>query len=329
MNDRKQGAYGADSDILDYVLGTNFEIWAQGEVDLVSQYYGRDVCVYGLDGVVHGATAIMDATRDMLASYPDRLLLSDDVIWSGNRLEGYYASHRTLSPMTNRGDTLFGPATGRHVDMLEIADRFVEEGVITRAWSMRDNHALVAQLGHDPLAAATILAGRRDERSARWLSFEIDRLGRAGIDTEFLVPAAAAESAHEFAAQVVPSLWAPGGPGDLERFYQPYAVLHRSPTAVFSGREAVLDHYAGLRGAFNAVGASIDHVAMQSRAPGQLEVAARWTVAGQHVGPYLGLAATGRMALVLGASHWRVVQERIAIEWTVFDGLGVLAQLVD
>ena len=41
------------------------------------------------------------------------MLLVDDVIWSGNREDGYYSSHRIISPMTNEGPTLFGPEIGR------------------------------------------------------------------------------------------------------------------------------------------------------------------------------------------------------------------------
>ena len=32
--------------------------------------------------------------------------------------------------MTNRGDTVYGPATGRHVKIMNIADCYVEEGVV-------------------------------------------------------------------------------------------------------------------------------------------------------------------------------------------------------
>jgi hypothetical protein len=31
---------------------------------------------------------------------------------------------------------------------------------------------------------------------------------------------------------------------------------------------------------------------------------------------------------LLGGTHWRIENGRIAVEWTVFDGLGVLSQLV-
>ncbi len=161
MNTTKQGAYGADDDLVDYILGITFEIWEEGGAELIHQYYGADIVVYGLDGITRGAAAMVDGTRAMLEAFPDRLLLADDVIWSGSREEGYYSSHRIISPMTNKGATIFGPATDRHVRILTIADCVVEDGVITREWLLRDNHALVSQLGHDPIECARIVAGTK------------------------------------------------------------------------------------------------------------------------------------------------------------------------
>ena len=54
----------------------------------------------------------------------------------------------------------------------------------------------------------------------------------------------------------------------------------------------------------------------------------RWSVVAKHTAPYLGVAATGKEVLILGCSHWRVLDEKVVTSWSVFDGLGVLAQLV-
>lgn len=328
MTATRKGAYGADDDIVDYILGITFEIWEQRGVELIDQYYGRDVVVYTLEGVTEGVTVIVDGTRAMLESFPDRLLLADDVIWSGSRAEGWYSSHRILSPMTNRGDTAFGPATERRVKIMNIADCFVEEGVVTREWLMRDNSALLAQLGFDLHAAARVAAGRRDDRSRQWIAAEVDRLVRAGVVAAPAAPANPGVSAQAFATQLIDSLWGPGGPGAAAQYYAPYAVLHRSPVSLFSGRDAVLRHYADLRSGIRVAGVSVDHVAVQARGARQVDLAVRWTLAGEHVGPYLGLPATGKPLFILAASHYRIIDGRVAVEWTVFDGLGVLSQLL-
>lgn len=321
------GAYGADDDIVDYILGITFEIWEQGQVGLIDQYYARDILVYTLEGVSRGSQSVVDGTHAMLRAFPDRLLLADDVIWSGDRRSGYLSSHRILSPMTNTGDSAFGPATGRRVTIMNIADCFVEQGVITREWLVRDNLALVTQLGVEPLRAAEGAAERRDEFSAGWIASELARLGRQGVVSAEPAGALAADAPADFARRVITAVWCTGT--DAARAaYAPYAVLHRSPISLFSGRDALLAHYAGLRAALQVVGLSIDHVATRMRSPAEVDVAVRWTVAARHTGEFLGLSATGRPVFILGCTHWRVIAGRIAVEWTVFDQVGVLSQLL-
>lgn len=97
MTTPAKGGYDADDDIVDYILGITFEIWEEGGVDLIHQYYASDCVVWGLDGITHGAAAVVDGTHATLRGFPDRLLLAENVIWSGNRADGYYTSHRLLS----------------------------------------------------------------------------------------------------------------------------------------------------------------------------------------------------------------------------------------
>jgi predicted ester cyclase len=322
------GAYGANDKLVDYILGITFEIWEQRKVDLIHQYYDADIVVYALDGMTRGASGMVDGTNAMLAAYPDRLLLVDDVIWYGTREDGYYSSHRIISPMTNDGPTLFGPATGKQVRILTIADCVVENGMITGEWLIRDNHALVAQLGHDPLACSRIVADRRSEESDDWMGEEIARLNTAGVPVAVPALPAPDTALSDFALRVLANNWRHGSDEITSGAYAPYAVAHRSPIELYSGRDAVAAHYANLRNAIGVDGITVDHVAVQPVDDEAIKVAVRWTAAGRHVGNYLGVAATGRPVFLLGETHWRIECGRIAIEWTVFDGLGVLSQLV-
>ena len=42
MNAPKQGAYGANDDLVDYILGITFEIWEAGGVDLIAVLQPKD-----------------------------------------------------------------------------------------------------------------------------------------------------------------------------------------------------------------------------------------------------------------------------------------------
>ena len=318
-----RGAYGPESDIVDFILGITFEIWEQRGVDLIHRYYAPDVEVFGMEGVIRGARAMVDGTRQTLEAFPDRLLLGDNVVWSGSRESGFYSSHRITSPMTNRGPSVFGDATGRRVHVTNVADCVVEEGVVTREWLMRDNLALVRQLGFEPAEAARRLAARLGPEDRDWIAREVERAGQAE-------PLTAQRGSDEtrLAAGLLAAQWgSEDGPARWDR-YAPYAVLHRSPVERYSGRDAIAGHYAAMRRAFGGPGVSLDHVACQPFGSGGLDIAARWTLAGTHSDTFAGTAATGQPVFVLGVSHWRTAAGRVVAEWTVFDQLALLGQIL-
>jgi predicted ester cyclase len=325
MTGTQHGGYGADDDLVDYILGITFEIWEQGGVDLIEQYYGPDTVVYGLDGITLGSKAMIDGTNAVLATFPDRMLLADDVIAEGDSHSGY-SSHRVVSPMTNAGDSMFGPATGKALRIMNMADCVVEEGVITQEWLARDNLALVLQLGFDTNDCAALLKARQTPDLLRWFEDETNRLASASASPPGLVDARA--DTEEFSRQLLTALWQSGDSSMLEAAFAPYAVLHRSPIEIVSGRDSIIAYHAGLRDAFDVSATSVDHVMEQPAGNNATHVATRWALSGKHVGEFLGAKATGRPVYILGVTHRRIVDGRIAVEWTVFDSLGVLSQLI-
>lgn len=322
MTERK-GQYGADSDIVDYILGITFEIWEERGVELIHQYYADDVVVYGLDGITHGASAVVDATRETLKAFPDRVLLAENVIWSDDGDAGKYTSHRLLTIMTNEGPTRYGPATGTRVRMTNIADCVVEDGVITREWLVRDNMTLATQLGADPHRAARVLATARTSELEQWIAAEHARVSAAPpVEAADVHPE---EDPTAFAWLALQACWR-GDRQAFDRLHAPYNVLHRSPLRHYSGRNAVFDYYQGLRAVLGDVRYSVDHVASQPYETNGIDIAVRWSVAGTHAGDIVGASPTGGPIYILGISHWRCIAGRIAIEMTIFDDLAVLAQ---
>lgn len=329
MNATKQGAYGADDDIVDFILGITFEIWEEGGVELIHQYYAADSIIYGLDGITHGAAAVVDGTRATLKGFPDRLLLAENVIWSGNRDDGYYTSHRLLSLATNKGPTIYGPATGVRIRMTNIADCVIEDGVITKEWLVRDNMMLATQLGAEPVAAARDVAERRSDELAEWIDSERVRVGAVQVPESVDKVVTPREDPTAFAWRVLNSCWR----GDREVFdttHAPYSVLHRSPLRHYSGRADVYGYYQNLRRIMGHVRFSVDHVASQPFGHNGVEIAVRWTASGLHEGEVMGVAPSGKPMFILGVTHWRCINDRISAERTVFDDLAVLSQtLVD
>ena len=314
--------YNADSDLVDFILGITFEIWEQGQIEKIYDYYAENVEVHSLEGITSSAAMMLENTRTTLSIFPDRLLLADDVITSGTTKQGF-SSHRIVSPMTNLGPSTFGPETGLRVQTMNVADCEVNDGLITYEWLVRDNLALIRQLGFDPATCAGIVAQKFDERQSAWLASEYSRTVNNNTAASNKTQN---DPAYAFALDVLKNCWQSGDKSALESTYHPYSVLTRAPLQIYSGRDRIFKHYADWRHAFPRASLSIDNVCSQSFDEHNRRIAVRWSVAGIHEGEFANTPGTGKQVYILGITHWQVVDDRITHEWTVFDELAVLAQ---
>jgi predicted ester cyclase len=318
-------AYGVEHGVVDFILGITFEIWEQRQVEQILHYYSEDCSVFGLDGLTSGAAEMVEKTRETLAAYPDRLLLGDDVIWTGDTSHGF-SSHRIISPMTNLGSSLFGPATEKRVMVMNIADCEINQGLITREWLVRDNLALVSQLGFDIESAAQKIARGFTPSLKEWLRHEYARVNGVHLVKPQGPRPPSDRDVASFAKHVLYSCWVSGDASELQSAYAPYCVLQRAPVRIHSGQDQVLAHYRDWRKAFPHARLTVDHVCSQPFDDGNQNIAVRWSVAAVHEGAFAGCMPSGKPIYIVGVTHWRVVDGRIAAEWTVFDELSMMAQ---
>jgi len=321
----KERAYGEECSVTDYILGITFEIWEEGRVEEILRYYSEDCVVFGLDGITRGAQQMVEQTHATLSAFPDRLLIGDDVIWSGTVSRGF-SSHRVLSPMTNLGPTVFGPATGHRVRVMNMADCEITDALITREWLVRDNLALVRQLGFDAVDAARSQADRFDSDLTDWLQLEYARVMSGDPAPDLASPSPGREQDFELAKRVLTDCWVSGNRRALESAYASYCVLQRAPLRIFSGRAEVLAHYDDWRQVLPNARIHVDNVCSQPFGVDGRHIAARWGVAGTQQSALPGCPANGQPLYILGVTHWRILAGRIIAEWTVFDELAVMAQ---
>ena len=310
------GRFGADSELVDFILGITHEIWEQRGVELIRRYYADDVQVYALSGLVSSAKQVVDDTYAMLAAFPDRLLLGENVIWSDEG-DGKLSSHRILSTMTNSGDSAWGPATHRKAQLRTVAECLVQQGRVTEEWLVRDTLPLLRQLGFDAIAAAETLARNRDAETQAWLTRAAQRTASAkDVDHPWAA----------FAADLLRALWVSGDQEHISKLVAPYAVAYPSPLETVSGATRISAHYHARRAPFRDARLRLDHIAAQPWAGSGHDVAVRWSLVARHRDDYLGIAASGLDVYVLGTSHWRVLGGRMVADWTQFDQVAVLAQ---
>ena len=124
-------------DLPDFIIGMTKEIWEERGVETLNHYYTPDIPVRSPDGVVVGNQAVIAATWATLEEFPDRQLLGEDVIWSGNDNDGFLSSHRIMSTATHAGNGVFGPASGTKLHYRIIADCAAINNQIYDEWLVR------------------------------------------------------------------------------------------------------------------------------------------------------------------------------------------------
>jgi predicted ester cyclase len=319
------------SDIVDYILRCTFRIWEQKDIGLIETHYAPDCPIHLMSGEASGLQGVVDGTLRTLGGFPDRTLVGEAVIWSGNDVEGYLSSHRITSTGTNWGGSELGPATGRRVAFTTVADCLCRQNLIVEEWLVRDNSAIVWQLGLDPVSVARTQArGDRaiSSRPTEWRVSAIERV-RSTPSTGF--PDSAwpdiMREPESFAAAFVDRVLDHRRLSFLRDIYPPNVRVHAPGRRELFGHGEALGWWTALLSSFGQARVRADHISHQQRADGGLDIALRWELAGTHDGPALYGAPSGRDCYVLAVTHWRAEAGRVVEEWTVFDEIALLRQI--
>lgn len=309
-------------DFPDYIIGITKEIWEDRGIATLHQYYAPDIVVRSPASVVVGNQGVIGATMATLAEFPDRTLLGEDVIWSGTPEEGMLSSHRLLSTATHTGDGAYGKATGRRLAYRILADCHAIANQINDEWLIRDQGAIVRQMGWDPVEFARDQIAREGgpEKCVKPLTPAHDRPGPykgRGNDNEWgarladlLTRIMTADftvigKEYDRAAQ----LEYPGGTtghsfGDADRFWM------------------------GLRAAFPDAAFTIHHVIGRDDPMFAPRAAVRWSLHGKHSGWGGFGIPTGAEVYVLGITHAEFGPWGLRREYTLYDETAIWKQIL-
>ncbi|MFZ5708597.1 MAG: ester cyclase [Pseudomonadota bacterium] len=314
-------------DFPDYIIGITKEIWEDRGIATLHRYYADDIVVRSPASVVVGNKGVIAATMATLAEFPDRTLLGEDVIWCGTPEDGMLSSHRLLSTATHTGDGAYGRATGRRLTYRIIADCHAIANQINDEWLIRDQGAIVRQMGWEPkdfardqiereggphacvrpLTPATDKPGpyTGDGNDSEWGARLADLIGRI-MSADF----AAIPATYDRAAQ----LEYPGG--------------------VTAHSHAAADRFwMGLRAAFPDAAFALHHVIGREDPMMPPRAAVRWSLHGKHSGWGAFGPPTGAEVYVLGLTHaeWGPFgsgSPTLRREWTLYDETAIWKQII-
>lgn len=313
------------TDIVDYIVRITHNIWEEGGVGLIYDYYGHKCPVHMASGTSYAREDVVTGTLKTLSAFPDRKLFAEDVIWSGDDVQGFHTSHRILNTATNTGYSTYGPPTGKSATWRGIANCYVIENRIVEEWLVRDELSLILQLGLRPI---DIL--EKQFRDYQEPQIRPDPLGELNRGLGQLAPQPHKDQAgskiEDFIRRNYHDLWNRRLFNRLQELYQEQFSYHGATGREFKTLLEYKAYLYSLFGMFPDLQMGVDHVYWLGD-DDKYRVAVRWLLTGTHTGPGIYGEPTGARVHVMGISHHRIMSGKFVEEWTIFDEFELLKQI--
>ncbi|GLQ36207.1 hypothetical protein GCM10007939_24910 [Amylibacter marinus] len=309
------------SDFPDYIIGITKEIWEDRGLATLHHYYAPDIPVRSPSSIVIGNKGVIAATMATLAEFPDRRLLGEDVIWSGTPEEGMLSSHRILSTATHAGNGVYGAATGKKLQYRIIADCHAINNQINDEWLIRDQGAIVRQMGWDPKQYAVDLIEKEGGPEHCSAPFH-PRMDQEG----------------PYKGRGNDNVWGQKYADVLNRIMGADlgvipAEYDRAVTGFYPGGHELLStdgvdkFWIGLRSSFPSAEFKIEHQIGREDPMMPPRAAIRWSLTGKHEGWGDFGKPTGAEVHVMGISHVEFGPWGIRREYTLFDETAIWKQI--
>ena len=310
-------------DLPDYIYKITREIWEErGVGGSLEKYYAQDIIVRASTGITTTNAGVTAATLATIHEFPDRQLIYEDVIWSGNEDDGFLSSHRLISVMRKQHDGAHGPASGALIRSRVIADCVCKANQITEEWLIRDYASFANGLGTSAPALARDLC-EQDLRRTDSVQFFTPANDIAGAYVGHIDQSAEGRRY----AEAWQTIWGTKTPAAIRKFYAVGATVCVPGGEVLNGHDDTDRFVVSYLAAFPDARLTIDHLIV-NRDPGQaLRIALRWSINATHCGWGRFGEPSGAPIYIMGITHAHVVDGRIAAEWIQIDEVTIWKQI--
>lgn len=305
-----------------YILDITEQIWEGRNVGAIRRYYAPHCLVHTGMGSSANVQAVITGTLEKQHQFPDRLILGEDVIWSGTPETGLLSSHRSMMKQTHRGAGPLGAPTGRTIHMRCIADCAAQNNMIYEEWLAVDQSAAVLQAGLDPAELGRAWAFDDDATNAPMPPLAFAE-SRSGPDTRTLQDDPAARLVRD----LLTSIWSDQDLSAIRRGYDRAVTLHLPGGVTAHGTEPYETFALGYLASFPDATFSILHSIARHDPGHPTRVATRWTLTGTHSGTGSFGPPTATPLLILGITHTELHGNRILREWTMIDEMAIWRRL--
>ena len=329
---KKQSMNGFEKqyeNIIDYIVRITYTIWEKKNIGYIYDTYSKDCSVWDEFGLQYGSEKIVSDTVHTNNAFPNIRLFADEVIWAGDDRSSFHTSHRTIITGTNTGFSKFSPPTGKSVRLFCIANCVAKNNEIYYENVVYDTAGLIKQLGLDLNEVAKKISKEgvvgpfspsfknskpiRDIKRLKLISYPIPNK---------------IVNVREFVHSAYDTIWNRRNFAAIDDIYSNNIEFEGSTSRKFKGINKLKQFIISMIACFPDLALSIEDLYWMGNPKDGYLVSIRWGAFGTHKGNGIYGTPTNRECYLWGITQWEIRNNKIIKEWTGFNELAILIQLL-
>lgn len=333
LADLDPAAYAPYRDPRDYILSWTDAIWIDRGLGRLREHYDKGVKVHTAYGETYDWDHVVSNSLQKFAAFPNAGGgMGEDVIWEARGRNGFISSHRVLKGGTHSGYWTYGPPTGKQWISRTVAHCLVQDNKVVEEWLVRDEWAVLENLGIDPYKIAAELA-----ESSPVLGAAMKLGGNAGAfagkikDASLKGVSGARPKRHAAECALIQGMfeevWNQRMINRVSHYHHRQIVGLTNRMRRTQGIDPYQVELLDLLASFPDFTVEVRDLAVIEGQEMGLRVAAIWLLRGTYSGVPTYGPVTRTPVNVLGASHFELRDGKILREFRLVDEIAILAQI--
>jgi predicted ester cyclase len=316
------------TDIVDYIIRATHKMWEEGGIGLLYDHYAQNTVTWSDWGTIFGRERTIERdVVDRLAGFPDQRIYAEDVVWTGNDVDGFRTCHRAMVIAHHTGYSKYGPPTGRRIQRRSFANCVVRENRVVEEWLIQDELTVVRQLGLNVDDVLRELSNQIDARTVQDIVGEVPRVAGQTTPAVYIPRHSGRFDVEDFVRQGVSEIWNWRLLNKIPTYYAANCPVHGPSNRELYGHGDIRAFVLALLQAFPDAMIEIDDLYWNGSERGSYRTAMRWTLLGTHRGYGIGGRPTGKPIRIMGTTEHHIRDGKIVEEWTLFNELALLWKL--